>query len=101
MMSNQSARANGGTRAWSKIRERILIRDGYCCQYCGSEDATTVDHVLPISKGGTDDPDNLVAACTRCNYSKGNRMGQFFGQPRTPLTLHFPISPSNESTSHD
>ena len=100
-MSSQSARANGGTRAWSKIRERILIRDGYCCQYCGSEDATTVDHVLPISKGGTDDPDNLVAACTRCNYSKGNRMGQFFGQPRTPLTLHFPISPSNESTSHD
>ena len=100
-MSNQSARANGGTRAWSKIRERILIRDGYCCQYCGSEDATTVDHMLPISKGGTDDPDNLVAACTRCNYSKGNRMGQFFGQPRTPLTLHFPISPSNKSTSHD
>ena len=100
-MSAQSARANGGTRLWSKIRLRILIRDGYCCQYCGSEDATTVDHVLPISKGGTDDPDNLVAACTRCNYSKGNRMGQFFGQPRTPLTLHFPISPSNESTSHD
>ena len=100
-MGAQSARANGGTRLWSKIRLRILIRDGYCCQYCGSEDATTVDHVLPISKGGTDDPDNLVAACTRCNYSKGNRMGQFFGQPRTPLTLHFPISPSNESTSHD
>ena len=100
-MGAQSARAKGGTRLWSKIRLRILIRDGYCCQYCGSEDATTVDHVLPISKGGTDDPDNLVAACTRCNYSKGNRMGQFFGQPRTPLTLHFPISPSNASTSHD
>ncbi|TRZ84908.1 MAG: HNH endonuclease [Streptomycetaceae bacterium] len=97
----QSARANGGTRLWSKIRLRILIRDGYCCQYCGSEDATTVDHVVPISKGGTDDPDNLVAACTRCNYSKGNRMGQFFGQPRTPLTLPFPLSQVNESTSHD
>ena len=100
-MGAQSARANGGTRLWSKIRLRILIRDGYCCQYCGSEDATTVDHVLPISKGGTDDSDNLVAACTRCNYSKGNRMGQFFGQPRTPLTLPFLLSQANESTSHD
>lgn len=100
-MSAQSARAKGGTRLWSKIRLRILIRDGYCCQYCGSENATTVDHVLPISKGGTDDPDNLVAACTRCNYSKGNRMSQFFGTPRTPLTLPCSISPTNESTSHD
>jgi len=100
-MASQSARANGGTRQWSKIRERILIRDGRCCQYCGAEDATTVDHVIPISKGGTDEPDNLVAACTRCNYSKGNRMGQFFGQARTPLTLPFPFSPTNESTSHD
>lgn len=99
-MSAKSARANGGTRAWSKIRERILIRDCSLCQYCGS-DATTVDHVIPISKGGTDEPDNLVAACTRCNYSKGNRMGQFFGQARTPLTLPFPFSPTNESTSHD
>lgn len=100
LMSAKSARANGGTRAWSKIRERILIRDGYLCQYCGS-DATTVDHVIPISKGGTDEPDNLVAACTRCNYSKGNRMGQFFGTARTPLTLPFPFSPTQESTSHD
>ena len=100
-MGAVSARANGGTRLWSKIRERILIRDGYCCQYCGQEDATTVDHILPISKGGTDDPDNLVAACSRCNYSKGNRTGQFFGSARTPLTLPVPFSPSNESTSHD
>jgi len=100
-MPAKSARANGGTRLWSKIRARILIRDGYCCQYCGSEDATTVDHVIPISKGGTDDPDNLVAACSRCNYSKGNRMGQFFGHGRTPLTLPFLFSPEQESTSHD
>jgi len=47
-MPAKSARANGGTRAWSKIRERILIRDARLCQYCGN-DATTVDHVIPIS----------------------------------------------------
>ena len=99
-MAAKSARANGGTRAWSKIRERILIRDGYLCQYCGNY-ATTVDHVRPISKGGTDEPDNLLAACTRCNYSKGNRMSPFFGVARTPLTLPFPFSPTQESISHD
>ena len=100
-MASMSARANGSTRQWRKIRERILIRDGFCCQYCGQENATTVDHVIPISKGGTDEPDNLVAACTRCNYSKNDKVGQFFGNGRTPLTLPFLFSPQQESTSHD
>ena len=101
-MPAKSARAAGGnTRAWRKIRERVLIRDGYCCQYCGAQDATTVDHVQPISKGGTDELDNLLAACTRCNYQKKDKVGQFFGQARTPLTLPFLFSPQQESTSHD
>ena len=100
-MAAKSARANGGTRAWSKIRQRILIRDGYCCQYCGDENANTVDHVIPISKGGTDEPENLVAACSRCNYSKNDRISPFFGQGRSPLTLPFLISPANESNSHE
>ena len=100
-MSHQSARLkNGNDRTWRKIRERTLIRDGYLCQYCGA-DANTVDHVLPVSKGGTDEPDNLLAACNRCNSSRGNRMGGFFGTAVKPLTLPLSISPSNESTSHD
>ena len=101
-MISISARASGGnTRLWQKIRIRILQRDGYCCQYCGSESADTVDHVIPISKGGTDEDFNLVAACKRCNYSKSNRPSPFFGQGRTPLTLPFPLSQKNESKSHD
>jgi len=43
-----------------------------CCVYCGDE-ANSVDHIIPISKGGTDDLNNLVAACARCNYSLGNK----------------------------
>lgn len=31
----------------------------------------TIDHLVPRAAGGTDDPDNLVPACTRCNYAKG------------------------------
>ena len=61
-----------GTRVWRKTRERILRRDQYICQYCGQE-ADTVDHVIPRRLGGLDSDDNLVAACSRCNYSKGAR----------------------------
>lgn len=44
----------------------------YCCAYCGDE-ANTVDHVIPISNGGMDNLENLVAACDKCNYGMGNK----------------------------
>jgi 5-methylcytosine-specific restriction endonuclease McrA len=62
----------GSSTRWRKRRALILKMHDYCCVYCG-DDANTVDHVIPITKGGTDDPLNLVAACARCNYSFGNR----------------------------
>ena len=58
---------------WRKRRAIILKMHDYCCVYCGSP-ATSVDHIIPRSKGGTDYPDNLVAACSRCNYSKGDKI---------------------------
>ena len=54
-------------------RKNILRRDGHACQYCGTRERLTVDHVLPKSRGGTDTWKNLVAACIRCNNRKGNR----------------------------
>lgn len=42
------------------------------CAYCGKP-ATTRDHVLPLSRGGTDDPANVVVCCVSCNSSKANR----------------------------
>ena len=42
------------------------------CVYCGSIDKFTVDHIMPITKGGTQDPKNLVTACRFCNSSKHN-----------------------------
>jgi hypothetical protein len=47
------------------------------CVYCG-EPADVLDHVVPRSRGGTDDPENLVAACNGCNGDKGvNYVGDF------------------------
>ena len=55
-------------------RKNILRRDGHRCQFCGRTDVPlTVDHVLPVSRGGEDSWDNLVCACVDCNNKKGDR----------------------------
>ena len=59
-MGKSALRDSGSTRHWRKIRERILRRDQYTCNYCGQE-ADTVDHVIPRRLGGLDTDDNLVA----------------------------------------
>ncbi|MEZ5092852.1 HNH endonuclease [Nocardioides sp.] len=53
-------------------RRGVLLRDGHRCAYCGSR-ASTIDHVLPRSRGGAWTWANTVAACERCNHRKGNR----------------------------
>ncbi len=56
--------------AWS--RGGVLTRDHRRCAYCGGP-ASTVDHVLPRSRGGGNTWLNTVAACGRCNQHKGDR----------------------------
>lgn len=53
-------------------RRGVFIRDGHTCQYCGDA-AENVDHVVPRSRGGAHEWENVAAACTRCNSRKGNR----------------------------
>ncbi|MEB3103189.1 HNH endonuclease [Ferviditalea candida] len=53
-------------------RKAALKRDKYTCSWCGLP-ATTVDHIIPASKGGSDLPVNLLAACSECNTKRGNR----------------------------
>lgn len=43
------------------------------CHYCDKEAKLTLDHVIPLSKGGKHSKDNVVAACAHCNCSKGNK----------------------------
>jgi 5-methylcytosine-specific restriction endonuclease McrA len=56
--------------AWS--RRGVLIRDRHRCAYCGRR-ATTVDHLLPRSRGGGDTWLNTVAACAEDNHRKADR----------------------------
>lgn len=51
---------------------RVLERDNYICQNCGTYDEHChVDHILPRSRGGSNDIENLQALCAKCNSSKG------------------------------
>jgi 5-methylcytosine-specific restriction endonuclease McrA len=56
--------------AWS--RAGVFARDDCRCGYCG-QTATTIDHVLPRSRGGRNTWLNTVAACGGCNQRKGDR----------------------------
>lgn len=52
-------------------RRGVLRRDAHRCAYCG-KNATTIDHVQPRSRGGSDSWENLVACCLRCNNQKSD-----------------------------
>lgn len=58
---------------WKSMRLRILERDNFACKYCGAK-ATQVDHVIPVSRNGTYDDENLVAVCQPCNFGKGTKL---------------------------
>ena len=69
-------------------RRAVFTRDGQTCVYCGGS-ATSIDHVVPRSRGGTHTWDNVVAACRRCNHTKADRSLAELGwalphPPRTP-----------------
>lgn len=56
-----------------RTRYEVLNRDGNTCRYCHATDSPlTIDHVIPVALGGTDDPSNLVTACRDCNYGKAS-----------------------------
>lgn len=67
-------------------RRAIFARDGWRCAYCRGP-AETIDHVLPRSRGGRHSWENVVAACGRCNHTKGDKTPAELGWrlPATPM----------------
>ena len=59
---------------WSRAAYPIVSRrDGLACRYCGADNDLTIDHLVPRSLGGGDEPENLAVACRSCNARKGAR----------------------------
>jgi HNH endonuclease len=57
-----------------RIRHEVWRRDGGCCAECGSGERLEIDHIVPVSKGGSSTPQNLELLCQGCNRRKGNRI---------------------------
>jgi 5-methylcytosine-specific restriction endonuclease McrA len=74
----------------------LFARDSYRCQYCGRSqeqfkfrECLTRDHLVPLSRGGTNDWSNVVTACSTCNTRKGNSLPAQCGM----YPLHEPTEP--------
>ena len=76
----------------SFTRFNVFLRDKFSCQYCGSGEELTFDHLLPRSKGGETHWDNVVTACSACNVKKGGKLLKSSGMK---LNQH-PYQPSTE-----
>jgi hypothetical protein len=59
---------------WWTVIGQVLHRDGHRCTYCESTQQLTADHVVPLTRGGTNDLSNLTACCIPCNTQKGNKL---------------------------
>ena len=55
-------------------RFNVFLRDKFTCQYCGDKKDLTFDHLLPKSRGGLTDWNNVVTACSSCNVKKGGKL---------------------------
>jgi 5-methylcytosine-specific restriction endonuclease McrA len=66
----------GSDAAWAALVQVIIQRDNYRCSYCGSGENLTADHMVPLSRGGTNDPANLCACCRDCNLRKRNKTAE-------------------------
>lgn len=61
---------------YQKIMEKLKNKYNFSCVHCGSKNNLTVDHIIPVSKGGSDNESNLQLMCRSCNSKKGNKYGK-------------------------
>jgi 5-methylcytosine-specific restriction endonuclease McrA len=60
---------------WAKMTAYVFKRDGYACTYCGDvPERLHCDHIIPLSRGGLNEFDNLTTACPPCNLDKGKKL---------------------------
>lgn len=76
-------------------QNQVRIRAKFLCEYCHASEQWqyvpfTVDHVIPLSKGGSNNIDNLALACFHCNRQKSNKVTAFDEKSKTEVYLFNP-----------
>ncbi len=69
--SHQSPEKRRREAITESARVAVLTRAGQCCEICGSNQNLHIDHIVPFSKGGSNDMKNLQLLCRECNLRKG------------------------------
>lgn len=83
---------------WISIVSDVLKRDGHKCTYCDSMDNLTADHVVPLTRGGSNHLSNLTACCIPCNTKKSNKLISEW-LPAASVTFHADVHPNPPDTS--
>ncbi len=81
-------------RDYRLTNQALFARDNYICMYCARQTDVAVltrDHIVPLSRGGRDRWENVVAACRRCNQHKANHLLQEVNMELVAL----PFRPNN------
>jgi 5-methylcytosine-specific restriction endonuclease McrA len=91
------------SRRYRVHKERVFMRDGRQCRYCGSdEEPLHIDHIIPRKAGGTHDLDNLQVLCKSCNLRKSSKQeGVFLAQTATPPVFSGFLSPTKSTIHQD
>jgi 5-methylcytosine-specific restriction endonuclease McrA len=68
-----------GIGSYIKKRDEKKLKSINHCMYCGSENGLMIDHIMPVSKGGNSEIQNLTRCCNSCNSSKSDKtINEFF-----------------------
>ena len=76
--------ANRQRKSWHRIAKRQMFDKSRRCHWCGVEmslhpldkNFATIEHIIPLSRGGLDNRNNMTLACITCNQERGNTMSE-------------------------
>jgi 5-methylcytosine-specific restriction endonuclease McrA len=70
----RTRKKNNGNNTLTAAEIRRVFKEITCCIYCGAEGNLTLDHIVPISKGGQNCLENVTVACMACNLAKSDKI---------------------------
>lgn len=63
------------------LREKVMLKYRKACFYCLTGESLGIDHIIPLSRGGTNNEENLQILCKRCNARKGTDIHILIASP--------------------